>query len=118
MQQRLRLRRSADFARLRREGTPHHDKLLLLSVAPNNLPHNRYGFVTSKALGNAVTRNRVRRQLREAIRQHHPHLRPGHDIVVVGKRPIVGQPFDHIARTVYKLAQRAQLVVTPGEDQS
>jgi ribonuclease P protein component len=118
MQQRLRLRRPADFARLRREGTAFHDRVLLLSVAPNDLPHNRYGFVTSKALGNAVTRNRARRQLREAIRRHHPSLRPGHDIVLVGKRAIVGQPLDPISRIVYKLAVRANLVVSPGEDQS
>ncbi|MEM6283312.1 MAG: ribonuclease P protein component [Chloroflexota bacterium] len=110
-----RLRRSQDFSRLRREGKAFHSRLLLISIAPNTLPHNRYGFVTSKALGNAVTRNRARRQLREVIRQLHPRLQPGYDVVVVAKRAIVQQPSDEVARTVNRLVHQAQLLTTSGE---
>lgn len=115
MKRQLRLRHSGDFARLRKVGRAQHHKLLIVSVAPNNLPHNRYGFITSKALGNAVQRNRARRQLREAVRCLHPHLKPGYDVVVVGKRAIVGQPFHYILRTVYELTQQSGLVNTPGD---
>lgn len=115
MQRQYRLRNSNDFARLRRDGKAYHHRLLLLSVAPNDLPHNRYGFITSKALGNAVQRNRIRRQLREAVRKLHPHLRVGYDVVIVGKKAIVGQPFQQISRIVCELANKANLMEDPGE---
>lgn len=119
MQKQLRLRHSRDFARLRQHGKAYHDKHMILSVLPNDLPHNRYGFITSRALGNAVTRNRVRRQLREAVRQLHPRLQPGYDIVIVGKRALVQKPFALISRIVDRLARQANLLLpTGGQDAS
>ncbi|MFQ5624571.1 MAG: ribonuclease P protein component [Paracoccaceae bacterium] len=47
----------------------------------------RVGFTCSKKVGNAVTRNRARRRLREVARLILPaHGRPGWDYVLVGRR--------------------------------
>lgn len=109
MQRHLRLRRREDFARLRQAGRTWRHPFFILSVAPNHLPHNRYGFVTSKQLGSAVTRNRVRRQLRAAVNQLHPSLAAGHDIVFIARRPLVGQPFAAILTAMTMTLQRAGL---------
>ncbi|WP_307784128.1 ribonuclease P protein component [Salinibacterium sp. NG22] len=42
----------------------------------------RFGFIVSKAVGNAVVRNRVRRRLRAAAAQLLPHVQSNVDIVV------------------------------------
>ncbi len=110
MQQRFRLRESSDFSRLRTEGRAHSHRLMTLSMAPNGLPHNRYGFITGKTLGKAVQRNRVRRLLREATRLLHPQLQPGYDVVLIARRPLVGQPFAEVQRIVHQLAKQAGLV--------
>jgi ribonuclease P protein component len=110
MQQRFRLRRNEDFARLRRDGRTYRHPLLSLTFAPNGLSHNRYGFVTSRHLGMAVVRNRVRRQLRESVRLHHAEIRVGFDLVFIARQPIVGQPFLVVQRIVSELAQRAGLL--------
>jgi len=81
-----------------------------LSFAPNGLSHNRYGFVTSRHLGKAVVRNRVRRLLREAVRLLHPGFRSGFDMVFIARQPLVGQPFAVVQRIVGELAQRAGLL--------
>jgi ribonuclease P protein component len=84
---------------------------MALSLAPNGLLYNRYGFVTGKSLGKAVTRNRVRRLLRESVRLLHPHLLAGYDIVLIARPPVVGQPFAAVKRIVDQLAQRAGILV-------
>ncbi|WFF02152.1 ribonuclease P protein component [Micromonospora sp. WMMD964] len=52
------------------------DNAELISVA------SRAGFVVSKAVGNAVTRNRVRRRLRALVRERLVDLPPGSTLVV------------------------------------
>ncbi len=115
MQRYLRLRRKEDFAHLRQTGQTWRSPLLILSVTPNGLPHNRYGFVTSKQLGSAVRRNRVRRLLREVMRHAHPHLVQGYDVAVIARGPIAGQPFQIVEEAVVTSLQRARLWLTPGE---
>lgn len=115
MQRRLRLRQSADFGRLRREGAAKRHPCLILSYAPNAFDHNRYGFITGKRLGNAVIRNRTRRLLREAIRLIHPQLEQGYDIALIARPAIVGQSFDDVQGIIHQLCVRASLL---SEEQS
>ncbi|MBN1202731.1 MAG: ribonuclease P protein component [Anaerolineae bacterium] len=110
----MRLRRKEDFAHLRKTGRVWRHPFLILSVAPNQLAHNRYGFVTSKRLGKAVTRTLTRRLLREAIRRLHPVLAPGYDLVLIARAPIVGQPYQAICEAVQSCLQQTELWPPPG----
>jgi len=110
MQRPLRLRHSADFARSRRMGRIWRQSLLHLSVVPNGLAHNRYGFITSKAIGGAVVRNRVRRQLREVLRSVHPQLSSGYDLVWITRNGIAAESYSHINVMVIDLIRRAGLI--------
>ncbi len=95
---------------MRHTGGVTRHPYLILSYAPNDLPHNRYGFITPKRLGNAVTRNRVRRLLREATRLLHPELRQSYDAILIARPAAVEKPFADIQRIVYETFQRAGLV--------
>lgn len=111
MQRRYRLQRSEDFQRIRDTGKVYHHPWFILSIAPGELPHNRYGFITAKRLGKAVVRNRVRRLLKEAFRLLHVRLRQGHDIVVITRPAILGQPFAAIQRSLETVCEQAGIVV-------
>lgn len=116
MQRHLRLRRKSDFAHLRQTGRVWRHPSLTVSVAPNHLNHNRYGFITSRQLGNAVTRNRVRRRLRAVVQEVHPHLLPGHDIALIARSPAADQSYRAIREAVITIMQRAGLwESSPGE---
>lgn len=115
MQRYLRLRSQQDFVRVRKIGHVWRHPFLILSVAPNALNHNRYGFVTSKTLGTAVVRNHVRRVLREIVRCAHPNLAPGYDVVFIARKPIAGQPYEAVSEAVVAAIQQAGLWSPPGE---
>ena len=51
---------------------------------------SQVGFVVSKAVGNAVVRNRVKRQLRHLTREHLTEL-PGRGVLVVRANPAAAQ---------------------------
>jgi ribonuclease P protein component len=54
----------------------------------------RIGFTVTKKQGNSVERNRMRRRLREVVRQMAGvPFKPGHDYVVVARRDTLAAPF-------------------------
>lgn len=110
MKSALRLRRSADFARVRRSGSLHRHPAMAIGVRANELAHNRYGIVTGKRIGVAVVRNRCKRRLVAALGVLHPALRQGYDIVVIARRSAIEQPFSELQRIMQELFARARLI--------
>jgi ribonuclease P protein component len=80
-----------------------------MAAVPNALSHNRYGFIASRHLGGAVVRNRVRRILREAVRQLAPHLKIGFDFTLIARNEIVDQPYSKVCNVLEELFKRANL---------
>ncbi|MBL8132119.1 MAG: ribonuclease P protein component [Anaerolineae bacterium] len=105
-----RLRRRADFQRLRLSGRTVRVPTLVLSLIGNGSERNRYGVIVSKQIGGAVVRNRVRRRLREVLRMLHPHLKPGFDMALIARAGIVERPYAELQRTVIELTRRAGLL--------
>ncbi|MCU0480492.1 MAG: ribonuclease P protein component [Anaerolineae bacterium] len=110
MHQHLRLRHPDDFLRLKTQGQVVHHPFFTISYLVNDQAHNRYGVITSKRLGKAVKRNRMRRQIREALRLLHPRLKVGFDVVVIAKQGIIGQPFSSIQEALRQKLNRVGLV--------
>lgn len=81
-----RMRRSVDFQRAVRRGRRTSAATLVVHCVGQSPPGPALvGFVVSKAVGNAVMRNQVKRRLRSAVR---PHLEGiGSSLVVIRVKP-------------------------------
>lgn len=63
----------------------------------------RFGFTVTKKLGNAVTRNRIRRRLKAAITQLcGAHAMLGYDYVVVARSAAFDRPYSDIVADLTK----------------
>jgi ribonuclease P protein component len=68
-------------------------------IRENNTKPPAFGYTTSKKVGNAVERNRVRRQLREIARLILAHkIGVGRDFVLVGRRAALNIPLAGLLR--------------------
>ncbi len=116
MRRQLRLRRRKDFDAVFQKGQVLANRLLVFRSLPNQLPHNRYGFITSKRLGKAVVRNRVRRRLREGVRMF--PTRAGWDVVISARAPAAQADFHELKTAVANLFVRASILAegTSGEE--
>ncbi len=106
----LTLKATDDFQRVRREGRSWSHPLFVLIASPNGRPHVRIGIAAGKSVGNAVARNRAKRRLRAAIRAAGAQLRPGWDIVLIARPPLVAAPWPHITEALHSLLRRAALL--------
>lgn len=102
-----RLRRSRDFARVRRFGRPAHCPLVALYVLRRRSPEIRVGFSVSKRVGKATVRNRVKRLLRESVRRQLPGLKAGQDLVFIARPAAAGASYSGIDEAVAYLLRRS-----------
>jgi ribonuclease P protein component len=112
MRREYRLRKNADFERLRRKGRAQFHPLLVISVLRNDLEHSRFGFVVGRKIGKANKRNWVRRRMREAVRKRmqQGQIDAGWDVVLIARRPMRGATFHQVDEAIGLLLRRAGLM--------
>ena len=80
-----RLLRGSDFQAVLRQRCSRRDNLFAVYAKPNGLPHARIGIAVSRKVSpHAVSRNRIKRQVREMFRLNHIQL-SGLDLVIVAQ---------------------------------
>jgi ribonuclease P protein component len=93
-----------------REGEARRGRNFLLEVLDRNQPDEapRVGFTVTKKHGNAVERNRMRRRLREVVRQSAGFaMKNGHDYVIVARREVLTAPFaDMTAQLIERIESK------------
>jgi ribonuclease P protein component len=106
------LRRASEYDRVKRDGLVRRGKLLTLNVtAVENAGLCRVGFITSRRLGSAVIRNRVRRRLREIVRQHQHDLRQDLWIVLIARREAANASYRALEDEWLRLAKRTSILL-------
>lgn len=102
-----RLVRTGDFDAVYRAGKRRSSPHFTVFFRPNELPQSRVGFSIKKALGNAVVRNRMRRRIREVIREHWREIPQGWDLVIHPKDTVRQAEFSALAADLVRLLQGA-----------
>ena len=86
----LTLRKQRDFNRVYNRGSSRGSRYVVILYKENGLGYTRTAFVASKKVGNAVTRNRARRLMKEAYRSLETGIAKGYDIIFVARNTIDG----------------------------
>jgi ribonuclease P protein component len=82
----VRLLNRTDFVNLNRFGRRYHTRHFTIIAKRNGLGITRLGVTVSRKTGNAVTRNRVKRILREFFRLNRTQFPHGYDVVIAAKK--------------------------------
>ena len=109
MNKKYRLRRNRDFQYTYRKGRSLGHPLLVLIYRETNRNENRIGFSITKKFGNAVQRNRIKRQLREILRLQLQHLRQGYDMIFVVRKEAGEASYHTLESAVINLLKKGKL---------
>lgn len=104
-----RLRKRAQFLKLSRGGGKFQSTNFVVISKANEGMESRLGITVSAKVGNAVVRNRIKRQVREYFRRHRVELPVARDFVVVARAGAAGMSGDQIARELEDVLTRSRL---------
>ena len=102
-----RLKRRRDFVAASRSPSFAARGVVVQRRARDDDNPARVGFTVTRKLGGAVTRNRIRRRLKEAVRLClADRLEAGMDYVFVGRAAGLARPFDRLGQDLREALDR------------
>lgn len=88
MKKRFRVKKEKDFNAIFKEGKSFANRKFVIYRLENNVQHFRVGLSVSKKLGNAVTRNQIKRRIRHILIEHKNQLVENVDFVVIARKGV------------------------------
>jgi ribonuclease P protein component len=103
------LKKNREFQYVYRRGKAKGSKTMLLLFIPPHAGITAAGFCVSKKVGNSVTRNLIKRRMREAFRLEIDKIVPGCRLVFIARPSLAGVSFAEIQKTMRYLLQKSGL---------
>lgn len=104
------LKNTRQFNRVYKKGKSIVNKFVVMYYIPNGLEYNNIGFSISKKVGKAVTRNRVKRIMKESYRLKSENLKSGYDIVFVARVRCNRSKYNDIDIAINNCFKKAKLL--------
>ncbi|MFC1934892.1 ribonuclease P protein component [Chloroflexota bacterium] len=106
--------KTEDYGLVYGKGRTWTSQLVVMKSLPTERNLSRYGLSVSRRVGKAVVRNRVKRLLREILRQ--VSLSPGWDIIFIARSAAANTNYHSLEESVRNLLLRAGLLVREHEE--
>lgn len=111
------LKLNKNFRFLYYKGGSEVSKTLVFYFKKNKSGANRLGITVSKKVGKAVTRNRVRRLIKENYRLRENSIKDGYDVVIVARTRAAESDFLKIGRDMQFLLRKCDLLNEKAESE-
>ncbi len=100
-----------DFKIVHAQGKSFANRDLVVYILRDEKFAGKVGFAAGKKLGNAVTRNRVRRLLREAYRLNKNKISKDCAIILVGRKSLIDAKVDTAIKAFLEICKRAKILL-------
>lgn len=111
MKKAYRIKKTKEFQKVINARASYANRNIVLFILPNQMQsHFRVGFSVGKKVGNAVTRNRVKRQLREAVYQMRDEFPDHLDFIVIARPNIVQLTTQEVEQNLRHVCRLASII--------
>lgn len=101
MKKELRIKKNKEFQTAFQKGQSFANRqFVVYSLPKEGQDHFRIGLSVSKKIGNAVTRNRIKRYVRQSIFELSEQLVKGNDYVIIARKPAAEMDFFEVKKSL------------------
>jgi len=105
------LKRNNDFKKIFEQGRHYQQDFIRLKILKNNLEISRFCLMVGlKVSKKATQRNKIRRQLEEAVRLNLNKINSGFDAVILVNPEIIEKNYQEIEKTLIDLFKKTKLL--------
>ena len=109
MKKSFRVKREKDFSAIFRDGTSFANRKFVVYQLENQKSHFRVGLSVSKKLGNAVTRNQIKRRIRHILLSVREHLADNVDFVVIARKGVEGLDYAEMEKNLLHVLKLSKI---------
>ena len=109
MKKNFRVKREKDFKAIFKEGTSFANRKFVVYQLENQKKHFRVGLSVSKKLGNAVTRNQIKRRIRHIIQNAKGSLVEDVDFVVIARKGVENLEYAEMERNLLHVLKLSKI---------
>ncbi|MDR2976127.1 MAG: ribonuclease P protein component [Streptococcaceae bacterium] len=113
----FRIKKSSDFDALFKAKKSFANRAFILYQKESNLPHYRVGLSVSKKLGNAVTRNRIKRLIRAALKDFSSCLVAA-DFIIIARKGVEDYDFAAVKKNLSHLLRKSNIIRNEHEEET
>lgn len=96
-----RIKKNEDFQAVFKRGKSYANRQFVIYVLPKEDQEQfRVGLSVSKKLGNAVTRNKIKRAIRRSIFELKEKIVAHNDYIIIARQPVSHMDFDEIKKSL------------------
>lgn len=113
MKKKIRIKDNDEFQQIFKKGKSFANRQLVIyflnESEENEQVHFRVGLSVGKKIGNAVTRNRIKRYLRQSFRELEDKILPTLNIIIIARQPTKDMGYLEIKKSLNHLLSRQRL---------
>jgi len=110
LRRKFRLRQKSGFKTIFELGKNYSAKYVAIYVIYKG--PNKFGFIASKKVGNAVQRNRAKRLMREVVRLHICRIRKDIQIICIARARIKGVSYSEVESSMMYILRKANILIS------
>ncbi len=102
------LKKNMDFQSIIKKNRPFKYKYFVIYLEKNNNKDYKFGFSVGKKIGNAVVRNKLKRQLKHIISENNYHI--GFNCIIMVGRDITNKTFSEMKTDLLSTMNKLKLI--------